>query len=383
MTYLHIMAPYTTRPYHTIKFIKKNFSQDEHKFLIMATRDFVINRNPRLLAFTDLIYEPKLQKKKCSKFDRIKILSKLMDSADCIVWHSLITLHGKLFLPLSVQRKNLKKSVWIKYPQDSDYSGKTNGSLKNRFWQSKQYIARKSMRCICLSLGCDEKGTKSLYGEDAQYIPLILPFWSSHIDALKAEMLNEPCNSGSILVGHSGRPSNKHLNLIDSFREYEDGNLIFPMNYSMLYEYGPANSSAYVGRVRRKAKASLNKPPVILSKGGVPEETYFKLLNTVSAGVFAGNIPLFPDQLLYLFALGKKIYVPKDSTFCSMLTEMGFVVYEYRFSQSFVDFTDFFAMSDDVRENNQRLALEILDEKNIIEKWSNFFSVVAQTLGRR
>lgn len=380
MTFLHIMAPYSTRPYHTIKFLKENFPQYEHKFLIMATRDFVIDRNPRLLAFPDLIYEPKLQKRKCSKYDRIEFLSKLMDSADRIVWHSLITLHGKLFLPMSAQRKNLKKSVWIKYPQDNDYSSKRTGSLKRRFVQDRQYRARKSMRCIGVTFGVDREKAKKLYGDDKQYIELTLPFWKSHIDALKAEMCKETESRGSIIVGFNGRPSNDHLKIVNVLKEYSDGNLIFPMNYSMLYEYGLSNSSAYVGRVRRTAKATLSKPPVILSKGGVSEEDYFKLLNSVSAGVFGGNIPLFPDQLLYLFALGKKVYIPEASWIYSMLEKMGFVVYGYKFSVQIDDFTEFFAMPDEIRENNRQLAMTILDEKNIVKKWTDFFNVVTETV---
>lgn len=378
MTYLHIMAPYTTRPYHVIKFIKTHFTNDEHKFLMMATRDYIINRNPRLLAFTDLIYEPKIQKKKCSKLDRLLFLKELMDNADCIVWHSLIRLRGKMFLPLAVKEKYLKKSVWVRSMEDADYTKKAKGR-----YNKTQHKARKNMMCIALPIGAGYGNIRRLYGKNKCCVPITMPLWPSHFEALKNEICFERENNKTIIVGIDGRPTNRHIEIINSLKQIEnfDGyNVMMPMNYAMLYEYGISNNSSYIRRVKRTAKYALEKTPIILDKGGVDEETYFRLINTSCAAVFAGNCPLSCDLVLYLFALGKKIFMPANSPFALMLTNLGFYVYNFNIGSKNHVFMDFYNYDNEIKQNNINVALNILDENNIAKQWENLFETASRLI---
>ena len=381
------MALYTTRPYHTIKFIKENFvdNNDEHIFLIMATKDHVIERNPRLLSFTDLLFEPKLQKKKCNKFDRINFLVSHMKNAECILWHSFLTLHGKMWLPTAIRNEFMKKSVWIKHIHDVDYSSKYSGRIKRRLNQFMQHKARKNTLCIGGLLGIDIETIKQCYGEEKTYVQLISPILESHITALNNEILRERnITSKTIIIGMDGRPANRHADIINYLKDIEGCSALFPMNYSMLYEYGITNSSAYISEIRRLAKNSLKIPFVILNSGGVPEENYFKLLNNASVAIFGGNNPIFPDLVLYLFALGKKIYIPSDSPFEVILSELGFVTFDYNIdSTEEHNYDNFFEIDDEIKENNATIALEILSKENICNKWNDLFNVIIQNIERR
>lgn len=117
MKFLHVIPPHAVNAYEIIKFVKKNFPAEEHAFLVMQDRNWVINNCPRLLAFLDIYYLPE-KKKLISIFTRLKTTLKWLDEAEHIVLHSVFSIHGKLFLPFFCRKKYAKKCIWMEIYSD-------------------------------------------------------------------------------------------------------------------------------------------------------------------------------------------------------------------------------------------------------------------------
>ena len=113
MKFLHVIPPHAVNAYKIIKLIRTYFPEDEHSFLIMATKDWVINNRPRLLAFLDLNYLPEANKKVFSKISRLRTTMAWINEADRLVLHSAFSIHGKLFIPCFCRKKYAKKCIWI------------------------------------------------------------------------------------------------------------------------------------------------------------------------------------------------------------------------------------------------------------------------------
>lgn len=84
MKFLHILTPYSLKPQNIIRFINKNFNKVEHTFLILADEEYVLRNNPQLFAFENVIFTPKINQKKFTRFKRMKFMEELFLKFDNI-----------------------------------------------------------------------------------------------------------------------------------------------------------------------------------------------------------------------------------------------------------------------------------------------------------
>lgn len=112
MKFLHVIPPHAVNAYEVVKFIKRNFPEEEHAILVMQSRNWVISNAPRLLAYLDILYLPE-KKSVITKINRLRTTMKWLDDAEHIVLHSVFSIHGKLFLPLFCRTKYAKKCIWM------------------------------------------------------------------------------------------------------------------------------------------------------------------------------------------------------------------------------------------------------------------------------
>ena len=189
MNYLHILPSDTIRTYRVIEMMQERFDLRDHKFLIMADREYVTKNYPVLLGLPGLIFLDKPAKRTFRKrLAVVRAVEKQMKKADVVVWHSLSSLRGAFGFPLLLicaKKKNLKKSVWIEHSTDLLYW--RNDSAKNfkeKLENRLQKYVRDNILCVGLTLPSDKPLHGSSFSGYYKYFDLPTPPSESHVQAL-------------------------------------------------------------------------------------------------------------------------------------------------------------------------------------------------------
>lgn len=180
-----------------LELILGNFEISEHRFLIMADKEYVAKHYPVLLKynFPCVFY---LKKPSGSSFKAkiptIRNVAKQMKQADVIVWHSLMALKGAYGFPLSMlcaKNGNLKKSVWVEHATDLLYwKNPFSKNLKEKIKNYLQKYIRDNISYIGLTIPSDKAIHSSAFGGTYKYFDLPTPPSVSHVAALEEAILD-------------------------------------------------------------------------------------------------------------------------------------------------------------------------------------------------
>lgn len=329
MKFLHIMSADVGKTYQMIKFLLNNFDGDEHSFLIVATREYVISNNPILLSFPQLIYIEDLKPGKISSWKRFKFYLDLFNRAQYIIWHSYYPMKGKTLPLIASRRAFLDKSVWIEYGFEL-----FRFQNKKRNWKDRRsWILRTQIKSIGATVESDEVAYTEIYGNKSIF-PTPLPIAESHIDLLRKRAISEGERDRFplVLVGYSRFKFSQQMKILQLLKDLDQSRfkMIVPHTFDMLWEQSRFIPSYTLKQLRVFSNKALGCKIPILCKTNVPEETYFKTLAAVDIAIFDGERPLDMDMLLYLLYLNKKVFLPSDSYLAEFLTKQGIKIYDTR-----------------------------------------------------
>ena len=377
MKFLHILTPYSLKPQNIIRFINKNFNKTEHTFLILADEEYVLRNNPQLFAFENVIFTPKINQKKFSRFKRMKFMEELFLKFDNIIWHSFLHLKGLQMLYGTYKYRN--KITWIEYGKDLyDWKWKPK-NIKNKV----AYYLVQHIRKDCKYLGVTVENDKEIYfktlNQEKTIFYLPIPFNADAVDYLIKEYGKVgyiPNKEIRILIGSDGLKYNQHLKIIDRlqvFRE-EKFSCFLPMNYALPYEYGLSGTKKYATEVIEYGNRVLNVPVIKLQQSSVQFERYFKILNAIDIAIFDFDRPIYLEIVYFLLYLNKKIFLPADSALYKSLVDRGVKVFDTNkiVELNYSEFIDRNGI------NNKNIMKSFIAEDFIKRNWKKCFDFLSK-----
>lgn len=377
--FLHIMPVNTSKTNATIEMIRKDFNSDEHVILIWATKDGIINYNPRLLSFLDLVCLPdSVQKKRVGNLIKASFIKKMMDSVDYVVWHSLDCIKGKFVILCCTKEKYLKKSIWIETGADLYSWRRANTTLKNKIYNYLMKKMRTKIKAVGFTIPTDRKEYDRQFPDSKAplFFDLPIPFEAEILRILNDYAKIKKKNQKPIIwLGYTGHPINRHLSIIDrlGLLDSKDFKLILPMNFAMLLEYGANGNYRYRQRLLEYSERILGIRATKLCRWGVEPEKYFNIINTVDVAIFNCRRLSNPNLLFYFLYLNKKVFLTSGDPLYSFLKEKGVAVFDAN-EIEMMDCQEFFRNDGEGMPNEY--LLEYFNNEKISEKWNQLFQMM-------
>ena len=225
---------------------------------------------------------------------------------------------------------------------------------KGMYWIHRLLTAR-FKRVFSLNQGDGEIIRKRLWPVDVTTLPYPL------IGSTTTAKTRDPSQPVVILVGNSANPTNHHIDVFDQLRHLADQpvRLVVPLNY--------AGSQAYVKDVVSVGRDYFGDKfePVVdmLSK-----TQYDELLASADVVVFAHRRQQGLYVVYSMLKHGKKIFIRKDISTYSTLTNSGFTVFDLD-SISGASLQQLTEIAPDQAEQNKRLMQETFSEQALAPKW--------------
>jgi dTDP-N-acetylfucosamine:lipid II N-acetylfucosaminyltransferase len=337
-----------TEPY--IEFINKNFSPEEHLFLVIG----------------------KDNKFKISERDNVKFLTKRMESLVLLIKSMYrcekIFLHG-LFIRqvvylLFLQPWLLKKSYWIVWGGDLYWYKFRERTFKSNLYEwIRRFVIGNIGSLITLTPG-DFDLAKKWYGVKGRY------YHGAYINPMKLEFLDAVKNLNkkskgcvNIQIGNSADPSNRHIEVLDLLIKFrnEDIKLFLPLSYG---------DRDYAKKVVKHGEKLYGEKINFLLEFMTPKE-YAEYLATIDIAIFANQRQQGLGNIYAFAYLGKKIYIRSDvSTWDYLKDNLRLDIYNYLDINTF-NFMDFVVPCDFKR--NKENIMKVIDEENLIKVWNEIF----------
>lgn len=373
MKFLHIMSADVGGTYQTIKFMTENFDKNDHGFLVVATREYVILNNPILLSFPQLIYIEDLKPGKISSLKRYKFYSRLFHNAQYIVWHSYYPMKGRVLPAVALKKAVLHKTVWIEYGLDLFRYQDEKRGWKNRI----PWMFRTRIRSIGTTIESDEAAYADIYKNDKEMFLTPLPIAASHVDLLKRNSnFNFAHPTPIVLLGYDRFISSRQLEILTLLRDFDMDRfkVLLPYTFYMNWERSRFISSYTLNQLKVACTKTLQGKIPIICRANVPEETYFKILATVDIAVFDGQRPLNMNMLLFLLYLNKKVFLPSDSYLYGFLIKQGVRIYDTKAIPKMG--IDLFLEFETLKNNENTWVKNHLDLNFIKNCWETLFQTL-------
>lgn len=373
MKFLHIMSADIGETFQSIKFLTENFDKNDHSFLIIATREYVIANNPILLSFPQLIYIEDLKPGKISSWKRFRFYRELFGKAQHIIWHSYYPMKGQVLPIVSLSKPFLQKMVWVEYGLDLFRFQDKKRKWKNRI----PWTVRTQVGSIGVTIESDKEAYSDIYGSNREMFLTPLPIAESHIDLLKRSLnvsVNHPVPV--VLLGYDRFISSRQMKIIALLKGFDMNRfkVLLPHTFYMNWERSRYISSYTVKQLRTAGSKILQYKIPILCKTNVPEETYFKTLSTVDIAIFDGQRPLSMSMLLFLLYLNKKVFLPSDSYLYGFLIKQGVKIYDTKAIPE-MDI-DLFLELEALKNNENAWVKNHLDSNFIKNCWEALFQTL-------
>lgn len=361
-----------------MKFITENFDSDEHKFLIMATKDQVITHTPRLMAFTRNSYYLPKSKRKIWDVRSLRQIFRLFDEAKHIIWHSLAGFQGKRLPVLYCRSKYLRKTVWIEHWFDLKYWESKKKGLFSSIRNYCNYKIRKDIECVGLTMVSDELFYRNSFSQNVQCVETPMPIPKNRLKIMKRvnEEFTIEKHHPIILVGYGASEEYKHCECIDRLVNFKEEifSLVFFMNLGITWEYRAFAGEYYRKRVEQYAEKTLGRKPVIIKRKNTPEEAYFQIIKSIDIAVFDGERPITFDLLLYLLYMGKKVFLPSEQPLYKYLIANGVKVFDTNTLQN-ISYSELMKQPEFTDEEMNWIEGR-LNHDLLLGRWKSFFNTL-------
>ena len=375
--FLHVIYPYTIDAYSVIKMLHDNFPQEEHTFLIMATKRWVIENKPRLLAFINLQYIAETNKYPLSKLRRFTETICYMQEAEHIVLHSCYGITGKLLLPAFYFKKFARKTIWIEYWLDLSVGRSPAKKLIDKVNNGFMRKILRDIRFVGMPLPTDEDAYRTCTDGNAQCFFTPIPVRSDYQRDAHLAGLQRSCPNKTtvVLAGDGNLPLNKHREIFEAMQHFACCNIavIAFLDFVMYGENGMTASAQYKRFVHKHGKINLGSKYVTISFKNVKISKYFEMLSKIDIMVFKGERPANLQLVFLLLYMGKKVFLPGDSGLFKYLTQQGIAVYD---ANAIIDMNcEEFTQRIEPRETFEGLQ-DMLDDKAAAVHWNKLFKAI-------
>jgi len=377
---VHLMGINNSFDQSLINFIQKNDTLKESKKHV-----FIINSLKNVL---------KVQNKKQSFFNHLKLINYYLKKADIILMHgfflvfkSLKLLIVSLFMAYFLKKsKKTQKILWVIWGGDI-----YNDFLENSIRKTKlQKIIRKVTRAIGLYLKRnfvkklsgvvvlvpgDYKIFKKIYKIDLKRYHVFYPNPINY-DILDKEkntkekyfFLNE--DDYVLLLGNSASETNNHIEVIDFFSslvgESKKLKIICPLSYGNLN---------YARKIINYGQSKLKDSFLPLVDFLNPEE-YARILNSIRVAVFNHSRQQALGNILALLYLEKKVYIRKNVSTYVWLKKLNITIFDTENLLKEKSITNIFNIRHETLSKNREIIKRYFSEENCTQLWENVFNCV-------
>ncbi len=339
MKFLHIaILDKFIPPY--IDFIKNNFGIDEHKFVIIGKKKYeygLTENHP--VEWID---------KKVKVFNLIKY----MYTANKIILHGLWNEY--IIRLLCMQPWLLKKCYWVAWGGDFYFPEKHS--------KFKHFVIR-NIRYILTFLKEDFKYIKKHYKTRATMYECLC--YTSNIADDCLEFTNKNNNNGNkkikVLIGNSATETNNHFyifEILKNIKNKEKYIFYVPLSYG---------NKDYAKKVIEKGKQILGNSFVPLVKY-IEYKNYLKFLSSIDIAIFAHNRQQAMGNTIKLLAMGKKVFLRKNTSQWKLFKELNIKVYDIEK----LDKTSL--IPEDMCENIKKVK-DYFSYKNLRKQWEKIFEI--------
>lgn len=346
---IHLMlASIHTREY--IKFIKDNFEENTHSFIIYA------ENNPHKIEFNNDSKTKVINSK--NELIKFYLFNKELKKAKKIIIHGFYWPYLGLYY--FIYTKLLKKSCWVMWGADLHIIKKrtTKNIPKKMYYLIENYI-KKNMGNILYLTKDDYKLAKNYYGVKGKGIQVA---YTNGLDLNKIEQLKSKKLEKEeifIQIGNSASPENNHIEIIDKLKPYKDRKIkIFvPLSYEGDDEYKERVIKYGQGIFREKFIPLFNF---------LEFDDYIKYLSKIDILVFNHNRQQGLGNIFLAAYMNKKIYLKKNGA-CWNYLKNDLEIKVYDFEKFNIDLQ--------LEINNKKKISETIYSKEFIKKlWMTGFN---------
>jgi len=317
------------------RMIRKNFPEEEHRFLYFGPME----QNDRPL----LDYGNSIEVTGTS-FERFQMMRKEMDAADVIIWHGLI-FGAKRSLALCLMPQALKKSLWVMRGIDLFNWEKEGHGLKTWLTNQINYTVRKKIPYAATVSLADTEVYRKVFPGNKEPFYMPYPIAESAFELMEQYRGVCPRPNGKVYiqVAHNAYTFNRHLEILDSIKHFQDENVrvIIPLSY------GNDWYNQEEGYARTVANCAVNYfgEKAAWLKRLMPPSDYSKLLCNVDISIYGASRQNGLGNILRSLYIGNKVYLSNQNPLFQYFKNCGIDVYETE-SISDLTFEEFCAPSD-------------------------------------
>lgn len=350
---VHIMTSENIYHISLIRFIERNFSNFQHKFIFRSN------------SFKRSNYKETTSIESRPNFISLILLLPQLIKSKKIYLHYLP--YGPSLPFWAIYSMFSKKLVWVFWGGDIYIYTEKNINLKTRYYEFCRKVIIRNLKSISGFIKEDFDLICKVYSTKAVYTQTIYPL---PID-FSTLLLSDNSDSGKaiqILAGNSGDPSNNHFDLLHLLEKYKDENILIvcPLSYGRDAEY-----SLRVKDEGYRIFGDKFKPLLKV----LPPAEYSLVLKDIDIAVMNHQRQQGLGNLISLLYLEKKVFLRSDTTSNYFFRAENISVFD-TIEIPKMDFTSFININHQDRIKNKDLVLKIFSESHFKELWEKLFSAV-------
>lgn len=370
--YLHIIRPSKELSYPIIKMIDENFSQEEHRFLVLPR--IPVEECKEFLEFSNV----NLFLKGKTRVGKLVYFIKQLNSAESIIFHGIYW-PDEYLLFFNIFSWYFKKMVWIAWGMDL-YNWKTDVTklkgyrlLMARIRNRLAYRARMKINRYASVFPPDGNVMKNTFNHNAKVFDLT----NTPMDFEKK--IKDNCSTNkdkkyiNIMVAHSANVWNNHKEILDS---------LVPYRYERIRLYITLSTGAnrsYAREVAAYAKLLFGKKAICIYKR-MNLDNYIKLLASMDIAIFKLHRQAALGNIMKLLYMNKKVYLPSDTVMYDFFKGQGCDIQDFKL----VGKIKFEELVEPVSEEHSIQYIKSrVEHKNIIGMWEYLFRNIEKPYSKR
>lgn len=328
-----------------MNFFKEYFDIDAHEFVVVSRFE---DRKLNGLKYFNT-------KSRSSTFE----LHQFVATFEKVVIHGLVDFY--LVLALRKSLVNFDNVYWLLWGGDVYCYQNERGFLRRllRNWIRKSFISKLRHAGSFIEGGVDL--ARKWYGFGGIYHEC-MGYTSNTFEPAKPLQFSSPkSDEWCVVVGNSGFETNFHLEVFGRLKAQ-----IIDMEIKVICPLAYGNK-LYIEEVLKTGRKLFGNQFIPI-QDFLPKDEYFKILNTVDAGVFAHNREQGTGNVVPLLGMGKKIFARTNVAQWDTYSKLGLVLHDYKVLSSD-------PLPQRMRDNNMRVVKEYFSLGNLAHQYRKMLSL--------
>lgn len=340
-----------------IDFMKTKMTQYKHYFIIQAEQKLdLVDQN-------NVFYVKSFEKTISNE------LLALMDESDVIIFSGIF---NSIYLLKQLPRRLLKKTYLQFWGADFYSYSEFRSPIHIRYYLHRFMRKRLYNSCaghIFLIQG-EYKKYESIFGKFDRNFVVSMP--TDYVKQIVEEICelrqkkNQKTNI-NIMIGNSATKSNRHEEVLDWLSKYSDKKITIYMPLS----YGDPEYRNRIIRIA-KEKYGISAVPIVQYMSTL---NYIKFLSAMDIGIINCNRQQGMGNILFLLALGKKVYIRRETTMWESYCSKGYTIFDASKIPE-LTYEQFLHFTSKDKEKNENICDQIFTYEQYIREWNDFFEAI-------